>query len=524
MRHHIRPLKNLCSLLLLAGIVAGCAADPSYREVPSYRETTLRDRAPQNNPANNLINNKSTVSSLSGNLEKALSAPLYEGNKNHVALLLPLTHENARVRTLARDMFNAALLALFDTQKIEPHNIAHQITLSLHDTHGTTDGAKAAMQAAIDGNAQLVIGPLFAYTAQAISPLVRTHKIPTLTFSNDRRLIEQQRPAHLWLLGFLPDQNMERVSRAAIAQGLTRFGALVPDGDYGTRTLERFQAHIERYGGEVLQAETYPIKAESMFAPVRSLARFESRRAAYETRLALLVQEARTHARTHNITLTSNPDKKASAERKAKAKLDSLFAAITATAPHLAARYTALAKRETEGEIVYDAIFIPEGGLALRSLAPLLPYYDIDPRFVKFIGTSLWDDAALAREPALHGGWYAAPETHLKEAFVRHFNKTYQYNPPRLAALAYDSVALAARLASLYTPDPFTSDILTDPNGFRGIEGIMRLTRDGANERGLAIYEITAKKPRRIAPAPANFVEHDRDIRAALSAAQSLNQ
>src|SRR3546814_10014754 len=65
-----------------------------------------------------------------------------------------------------------------------------------------------------------------------------------------------------------------------------------------------------------------------------------------------------------------------------------------------------------------DALLIPEGGSRLRALAPLLPFFDIDPRAVKFIGTGLWDDASLGSEPALLGGWYAGParsEEHTSE-------------------------------------------------------------------------------------------------------------
>ena len=46
----------------------------------------------------------------------------------------------------------------------------------------------------------------------------------------------------------------------------------------------------------------------------------------------------------------------------------------------MASAYETLKLTETLGEIPYDAIFLPEGGLALRNLAPLLPYYDIDPK------------------------------------------------------------------------------------------------------------------------------------------------
>ena len=68
---------------------------------------------------------------------------------------------------------------------------------------------------------------------------------------------------------------------------------------------------------------------------------------------------------------------------------EAVFKLLGDDAPELVSAYEALALVETLGDIPYDAVFMPEGGLALRNLAPLLPYFDIDPRRVKFIGTGL---------------------------------------------------------------------------------------------------------------------------------------
>ena len=38
-----------------------------------------------------------------------------------------------------------------------------------------------------------------------------------------------------------------------------------------------------------------------------------------------------------------------------------------------------------EGLMSYDAILLPEGGTSLLSLAPLLPYFDVDPTKVQFL-------------------------------------------------------------------------------------------------------------------------------------------
>ena len=184
--------------------------------------------------------------------------------------------------------------------------------------------------------------------------------------------------------------------------------------------------------------------------------------------------------------------------------------------------YEALKRVETLGEIPYDAVFMPEGGLALRNLAPLLPYFDVDPRRVKFVGTGLWDDPELGQEPPLHGGWYAAPDATLWRKFSDHFADKFQTRPARLASISYDAVSLAARLSAVHATAPFRPQTLTDPNGFAGIDGILRLTPNGLAERGLAVHEIRRKKTVLVSPAPASFVERDRRMQAALALAATL--
>jgi ABC-type branched-subunit amino acid transport system substrate-binding protein len=47
------------------------------------------------------------------------------------------------------------------------------------------------------------------------------------------------------------------------------------------------------------------------------------------------------------------------------------------------------------------AVLIPEQGVQLRSVASLLPYFDVNPRQVKFLGTGMWNDPEVWREPSL---------------------------------------------------------------------------------------------------------------------------
>lgn len=153
----------------------------------------------------------------------------------------------------------------------------------------------------------------------------------------------------------------------------------------------------------------------------------------------------------------------------------------------------------------FDAVFMPEGGSVIKSLAPLLPYNDVDPRQVQFIGTGQWDDPSLAREPPLQGGLFAAPPPEAHERFVERYRRAYGANPPRLASLAYDAAGLAIALSARGGGNPYSEDVLTDPEGFSGVDGVFRFLPDGGIERGLAVMQITASGLKQVDPAPTGF-------------------
>ena len=132
-------------------------------------------------------------------------------------------------------------------------------------------------------------------------------------------------------------------------------------------------------------------------------------------------------------------------------------------------------------------------------------YYDIDPTQVRLLGTALWDDVALAAEPALIGGWFAAPAPEQWKSFAQRYRALYGGEPPRIASLAYDATALVAVLGRAEGGAGFGPEALTNPSGFAGVDGVFRFTPDGKVERGLAVYEMQSGGPVVIDPAPASF-------------------
>jgi len=153
-----------------------------------------------------------------------------------------------------------------------------------------------------------------------------------------------------------------------------------------------------------------------------------------------------------------------------------------------------------------DTILIAQGGTLLREIAPTLATDGVDSQQVKFLGTGLWDDPTIAREPLLTGGWFAAPAPEASRAFDAKYRAAFGTTPPQLAALGYDAVSLIALLSSGPAYHRFTARALTDPNGFAGADGIFRFGPDGTSERGLAVLSVEAGGGFRvISPAPKTF-------------------
>jgi len=145
----------------------------------------------------------------------------------------------------------------------------------------------------------------------------------------------------------------------------------------------------------------------------------------------------------------------------------------------------------------YEAVFVPAGGQALSQILPR-----ITNKSARKLGTGLWDDARVAANPEMNGAWFAAPAPASRASFESRYQSTYGSKPVRIASMAYDAAALAAALAKI---GGFTAANLTNPNGFAGVDGIIRFNKSGLVERGMAVMEIQNGRSVEIDPAPISF-------------------
>lgn len=369
-----------------------------------------------------------------------------------VAVLLPLSGPNA---ALGRALLDAAQLAVFDIGD-------EKFTLLPRDTGGTPEGASAAADSAIAAGARLIIGPVFATEAPAVAARAQPAGISVLCFSND---ITVAAPG-VFIMGIPPRAQVDRVIAFARSRGLSSYAALLPDNGYGAIVENALRDAAARVGGQIAAVERYDPGTNDASAVVRRLASYESRRASADR------QRRQLQGRDDEIS------------REAMRRLQGV---------------------ETIGEVGFDSVLMPDFGDRLLAIAPLLPYYDIDPARVRLLGSTLWDDPRVAREPSLAGGWFAAPPPEARDHFVKRYRELYKREPPRIATIAYDAVALAAVLARAETGPDFSVNALTNPVGFAGTDGVFRLRPDGSIERNLAVLEVQRSGFRTVSPAPESF-------------------
>lgn len=151
------------------------------------------------------------------------------------------------------------------------------------------------------------------------------------------------------------------------------------------------------------------------------------------------------------------------------------------------------------------AVLVPVAPPRLSAALAALAAAGVDSRTVQVLGTGVWDVPNIGGDVAARGGWYAAPDPSTRADFERRFTATYGKPPNRLATLAYDAVALAANLARQKPGGDFSVEAIVNPNGWAGVDGIIRFLPDGRSERALAVIEVQSNRGVVISPAPTSF-------------------
>jgi branched-chain amino acid transport system substrate-binding protein len=177
-----------------------------------------------------------------------------------VGLILPLS-AGGNAGTVAQSMKNAAEMALAEFS-------SPNIQLLVKDDGGTSGGAQAAAQQALNDGAEIIIGPLFAHSVGVVGAAARQRGIPVIAFSTDASVAARG----VYLLSFLPESDVDRIVDYAVSIGKRSFAAMISEGAYGNVVEAEFKQVVAKRNARIVGLEHYPLDPNRMLGPARLVA------------------------------------------------------------------------------------------------------------------------------------------------------------------------------------------------------------------------------------------------------------
>ena len=360
--------------------------------------------------------------------------PIKEDKTLKVAVMLPLS---GKFENLGQSLLDSLQLAVFDYKKFN-------IQLVIYDTKGTSFGAVNAMRDIANQNIKLAIGPVFSSSIKAVSGIVKENNIITFSLSNNEELINNP---NLFLMGLSVTQQVERIISYSIEQGKNNFVAILPNNEYGSTIARNLKSIAGAKDGNVINIEYY------------------------DANLADLDEKVNRIVNSYSIAQRVYDQYKEAKDNKEE---DQEFIV------------------EEEDKIYPDAILIGQSGKALSKIKSLIDLYNVDERDLQIIGTSNFGDISSLEDKNLLGSWFVGPQTNKYDDFEKHYYRTYSKFPPKIASLAYDTLAVIGKVAhSDIDNDIAMNDFYLKTEGFKGIDGLFRFLPNGLVERKFSILQIS---------------------------------
>jgi ABC-type branched-subunit amino acid transport system substrate-binding protein len=179
-----------------------------------------------------------------------------------VGVILPFGSSVAGTRALAQSMLKAAQLALFDAGN---PNI---LLMTADEGNGGASAARAVQQLLNQG-AEVIVGPLFGPSVQAVAPIARDRAVPVLAFSTEKSVAGNG----AYLLSFLPQNEVRRVVGYAAANGRRNFAALIPQTAYGDVAQAALQDSVTAVNGRLVDIQRFPPNAAAVAGPAGAVAK-----------------------------------------------------------------------------------------------------------------------------------------------------------------------------------------------------------------------------------------------------------
>jgi ABC-type branched-subunit amino acid transport system substrate-binding protein len=139
------------------------------------------------------------------------AGPRVNANAVQVAMLLPYGSANAGDEIVARNLENAARMAIAELG-------GTTVNLTVYNTAASASQAATVARQAVAAGAQVIIGPLRSDAAAAVGVAVANSNVSVLSFSNNTEIAG----GNVFVLGHTYENTAARIVRFATAQGRNR--------------------------------------------------------------------------------------------------------------------------------------------------------------------------------------------------------------------------------------------------------------------------------------------------------------
>ena len=352
-----------------------------------------------------------------------------------VGLMTPLSGENYLI---GRSILNAAQLAIEKTnQKF--------ISISIIDT-GNENELTRNLYNALQDNIDIFVGPVFTKNVKRVSKILDNKNIPLITLSNNSRLEDEG----VYVFGLTLEDEINQLLNYSHKNNLNKYAVIIPKNEYG----ERVKVEIEKFnaGNKLVSFKYifYDTAAPDFYSISKSISNYEERKLNLENKINSLKEINTDQARNE---------------------------------------LKQLKRRDTYGELDFQAILVlTQNFRELSSLSSILPYYDVDPKKIQYMGNSVWSNKLSLKEPGLINGYFTSLNINSRKTFEQDYKNIFNSNSNFLSGLTYDIFGLISRLHS--KNNKFSETQLHSELGFVGIDGWFRVEKSGKVSRKLNIYKI----------------------------------
>ncbi len=183
------------------------------------------------------------------------------GARVQVALLLPRGSSDPGDALLARDLENAARLAISDLT-------GANIDLRVYATGAGPSQAAAAAVSAVNDGAKIILGPVRGEQANAAGVAIAGTGVNLLAFSNNPTIAG----GNVFILGATFRNTAERIVRYGARTGIESYVIVHADDLQGTIGRDEISNAVRANGGTLLGVQRYPLSQQGIAAAAPGIA------------------------------------------------------------------------------------------------------------------------------------------------------------------------------------------------------------------------------------------------------------